>query len=109
MCSGVPDFRERVSLARKTGQIVGRGRRRWLVRVFLGRERETRKRRYHCPTVHGTICHAQMYFNKVLRERDLGRRLEEATITLDEVSLVSWPHSRRAVQFLTARPALSLR
>jgi hypothetical protein len=40
-------FREGVSLARKTGQIVRRGQRQWLVRVYLGRDRETRKRRYH--------------------------------------------------------------
>jgi len=44
-----------VSLARKTGQIVGRGRHRWLVRVFLGRDRETRRRRYLSRTVHSAV------------------------------------------------------
>jgi hypothetical protein len=59
-------------LARKTGQIVGRGRQRggWL-RVFLGRE--TRKGRYHSRIVRGPVRHAQTYLNKVLRDRDLGR------------------------------------
>ncbi len=71
-------------MARKTGQIVGRGRRRWLVRVFLGRDRETRRRRYLSRTVHGPVRHAQTYLNKVLRERDLGRRIEGVTITLNE-------------------------
>jgi integrase len=71
-------------LARKTGQIVGRGRHRWLVRVFLGRDRETRRRRYLSRTVHGPVRQAQAYLNKVLRERDLGRRVEGVTITLDE-------------------------
>jgi integrase len=71
-------------LARKTGQIVGRGRHRWLVRVFLGRDRETRKRRYHNRTVRGTVRHAQTYLNKVLRERDLGRQVESVQITLNE-------------------------
>ena len=71
-------------MARKTGQIVGRGRRRWLVRVFLGRDRETRRRRYLSRTVHGPVRQAQSYLNKVLRERDLGRRVEGAEITLDE-------------------------
>ena len=33
-------FREGVSLARKTGQIVRRGQRQWLVRVYLGRDRD---------------------------------------------------------------------
>ena len=46
-------------MARKTGQIVGRGRQRWLVRVFLGRDRETRRRRYHSRIVRGPVRHAQ--------------------------------------------------
>ena len=71
-------------MARKTGQIVGRGRHRWLVRVFLGRDRETRRRRYFSRTVHGPVRQAQTYLNKVLRERDLGRRVEGMTITLNE-------------------------
>lgn len=71
-------------MARKTGQIVGRGRRRWLVRVFLGRDRETRRRRYHNRTVHGTARRAQEYLTKMLRERDLGRGLEGSEITLNE-------------------------
>jgi integrase len=77
-------FREGFSLARKTGQIVGRGRHRWLVRVFLGRDRETRRRRYHNRTVHGPVRQAQSYLNKVLRERDLGRQVDGVTVTLDE-------------------------
>ena len=79
----MPDFREDI-LARKTGQIVGRGRHRWLVRVFLGRDRETRRRRYLSRTVHGPVRQAQSYLNKVLRERDLGRQVEGVTVTLDE-------------------------
>jgi integrase len=71
-------------LARKTGQIVGRGRHRWLVRVFLGRDRATRKRRYHSRTICGPVRHAQTYLNKVLRERDLGRQVDSAQITLNE-------------------------
>jgi benzoylformate decarboxylase len=71
-------------LARKTGQIVGRGRHRWLVRIFLGRDRETRKRRYHSRIVRGSVRRAQTYLNKVLRDRDLGRRVESVQITLNE-------------------------
>jgi hypothetical protein len=63
---------------------VGRGRSRWLVRVFLGRDRDTRKQRYHSRTVRGPVRHAQTYLNKVLRERDLGRRVEGVTISLNE-------------------------
>jgi integrase len=71
-------------LARKTGQIVGRGRQRWLVRVFLGRDRQTRKRRYHSRIVRGPVRHAQTYLNKVLRDRDPGRQLEGTPITLND-------------------------
>ena len=63
---------------------MGRGRRRWLVRVFLGRDRETRRRRYLSRTVHGPVRQAQTYLNKVLRERDLNRLVEGAEITLNE-------------------------
>jgi integrase len=71
-------------LARKTGQIVGRGRQRWLVRVFLGRDRASRKRRYHSRIVRGPVRHAQTYLNKVLRDRDLGRQIEGVDLTLNE-------------------------
>ena len=71
-------------LARKTGQIVGRGRSRWLVRVFLGHDRETPKRRYHSRIVRGPVRHAQHYLNKVLRERDLGRQVDGGDVTLNE-------------------------
>ncbi len=70
-------------MARKAGQIVGRGRHRWLVRVFLGRDRHTERRRYHNRTVHGPVRNAQEYLTKMLRERDLGRQVEGAQIPLD--------------------------
>jgi integrase len=71
-------------ISRRLGQIVARGRQRWLIRVFLGRDRETRKRRYHNRTVHGTARRAQEYLTKMLHERDLGRGLEGSQITLGE-------------------------
>ncbi len=71
-------------MARKTGQIVGRGPRRWLVRVFLGRDHQTRERRYLNRTIHGSARRAQEYLTKMLHERDLGRGLESAVITLNE-------------------------
>jgi hypothetical protein len=42
-------------MSRKTGQIIARGDCRWLVRVYLGRERETRKRTYHNRTIYGSL------------------------------------------------------
>jgi integrase len=71
-------------LPRRLGQIVSRGRQRWLVRVFLGRDRGSRTRRYHNRTVHGSARRAQEYLTKALRERDLGRGLEGSEITLNE-------------------------
>ncbi len=50
-------------MARKVGQILHRGDRRWLVRVYLGREASTRRRRYHNQTIHGGLRDAQQYLN----------------------------------------------
>ena len=71
-------------MARKVGQIIARGDRRWLIRVYLGRDHETNKRNYHNRTIHGSMREAQSYLTRKLRERDLGRDLEGAKITLNE-------------------------
>jgi len=64
-------------MARKVGQIIARGDRRWLIRVYLGRDRETNKHNYHNRTIHGPIREAQAYLTRKLRERDLGRDWKE--------------------------------
>jgi integrase len=71
-------------MARKVGQIIARGDRRWLIRVYLGRDHKTEKRNYHNRTIHGSMREAQAYLTRKLRERDLGRDLEGAKITLNE-------------------------
>jgi integrase len=71
-------------MARKIGQIIARGDQRWLIRVYLGRDHQTNKRNYHNRTIHGSMREAQAYLTKKLRERDLGRDLEGAKITLNE-------------------------
>jgi hypothetical protein len=71
-------------MARKVGQIISRGDCRWLIRVYLGRDHETNKRKYHNRTIHGPMREAQVYLTRRLRERDLGRDLEGAKITLNE-------------------------
>ena len=38
-------------MARKVGQIIARGDRRWLMRVYLGRHHEIKKRNYHNRTI----------------------------------------------------------
>jgi hypothetical protein len=42
-------------MARKIGQIVGRGPRTWLVRVYNGRNLETKKRNCLNQTIHGGL------------------------------------------------------
>jgi hypothetical protein len=42
-------------MARKVGQIIARGDRRWLIRVYPGRDHETKKRNYHNRTIHGSM------------------------------------------------------
>ena len=71
-------------MARKVGQIIARGDRRWLIRVYLGRDHDTNKRNYHNRTIHGSMREAQSYLTRKLRERDLGRDLQGAEITLNE-------------------------
>jgi integrase len=71
-------------MARKVGQIIARGDRRWLIRVYLGRDHETNERNYHNRTIHGPMREAQVYLTRKLRERDLGRDLEGSKITLNE-------------------------
>jgi|GEM_PF-4047324 len=38
-------------MSRKVGQIIARGEHRWLVRVYVGRDRETSKRKHHNRTI----------------------------------------------------------
>jgi len=71
-------------MARKVGQIIARGDHRWLIRVYLGRDHETKRRKYHNRTIHGPMREAQAYLTRKLRERDLGRDLEGAKITFNE-------------------------
>jgi integrase len=71
-------------MSRKVGQIIARGERRWLVRVYLGRDRETRKRTYHNRTIYGSLRYAQAYLTRRLHERDLSRGVEGLQCTVDE-------------------------
>jgi len=59
-------------MARKVGQIIARGDRRWLIRAYLGRDHERKKPNYHNRTIGGSMREAQAYLTKELRERDLG-------------------------------------
>jgi integrase len=66
------------------GQLIRRGERIWLVRVFLGRDSKTGKRHYANKTIRGTQKDAQKYLNAKLREIDLGTYMEPAKMCLTQ-------------------------
>ncbi len=70
-------------MTRKQGQIVARGDRRWLVRVYLGRDRQTRQRRYHNRTIRG-LGAVHLYLNARIRKREQGRDLKGTEIAVNE-------------------------
>ena len=65
------------------GQIVSKGAGAWMVRVFLGRD-ENGKRRYLSKTIHGNKKDAERFLAATLRDRDLGVRVAEAKVTVSE-------------------------
>ena len=65
------------------GQTIRRGRDKWLVRIFLGRDPATGKRRYHNQTIHGSKKDAERYSIAKHRERDQGTFVEPARMSLD--------------------------
>lgn len=65
------------------GQIISRGKRTWLVRIYLGRD-ENGKRKYLNKTIHGTKKEAQAWLSATLRDRDLGVAVRPAQQTLNE-------------------------
>ena len=73
------------------GQIVSRGPKKWLVRVYLGRD-GAGKRRYHNKTIHGTKKDAERYKTKVMRDRDTGELVELSRKPLGEY-LSEWLES----------------
>lgn len=67
---------------RRAGQLVPRGERTWLVRIFLGRD-SSDHRRYYNRTVHGTKKDAQAVLNSLLTDNDRGTLIEPSRETLD--------------------------
>lgn len=65
------------------GQIIARGTRTYLVRVYLGRDGNG-KRSYLNQTVRGSKKDAQTVLNKLLRDKDMGALIEPAKMVLDE-------------------------
>jgi integrase len=70
------------------GQIIKRGDKTWVVRIFQGRD-ENGKRRYINKTLHGTKKNADKYLTAKLRDKDLGINIEPASESLG-VYLDKW-------------------
>jgi integrase len=60
---------------------IRKGEGKWLVRVFLGRD-ENGRRRFHNKTIRGTKKDAERYRTKVERARDLGESIEPTRETV---------------------------
>lgn len=65
------------------GQIIKRGERTWLVRIFLGRDANG-KQKFHHKTIHGTKRDADRYLVATRREMDLGVFVEPAAMPVNE-------------------------
>lgn len=68
---------------RRTGQIVSKGKDKWLVRVFRGRDADGKKI-YHSKLISGNKTVAQKYLTAKQREHDIGGFVESSRQTLDE-------------------------
>jgi integrase len=71
-------------MVRKVGQIIRRGSSTWLVRIYVGRDPETRRRKYVGKFIHGGLRSAQAQLNRMLAERDLGRNIRSSRQTVGQ-------------------------
>lgn len=71
-------------MSRSAGQIIKKGPRVWLVRIYLGEDPTTGRRKYHNKTIRGSKKEAQSYLTGALRDKDLGRFAEPTRMTLNE-------------------------
>jgi integrase len=71
-------------MVRKTGQIIRRGSSTWLVRIYVGRDPETRRRKYIGKFIHSGLRSAQAHLNRMLAERDLGRNIRSSRQTVGQ-------------------------
>ena len=71
-------------MSRRTGQIKKRGDGRYLVRIFLGRDPDTGKRKYQSRTVRGTKRDAERYRAKVAAQLDQGVLIGSGRVTVGE-------------------------
>jgi integrase len=92
-------MRQKMVVAEMAGQIVKRGERSFLVRVFLGRD-SSGKRKYHNETIKGSKKDAERALTALLRKRDMGSMMIEPTRLNLQEYLEYWLEA-------AARPRLS--
>jgi integrase len=66
------------------GNIVKKGDRKWLVRIFLGRDAQTGKKRLLNKVINGTKKDAEKFCREQLLDRDRGTLLEPSNLTINE-------------------------
>ena len=69
-------------MARKAGQIIRRGDRKFLIRIYLGLDANG-KRKYHNQTIHGTKKEAQQALTDLLLKQDKGQLAGPVVTTLN--------------------------
>jgi integrase len=90
---------EKKPKTRPAGQIIKRGEKKYLIRIFLGRDDATGKRTWYNKTLHGTQTDAQKWLTMALRRRDMGEPIEDT-----ERSLSVWLDEWLKVKTKTVRP-----
>jgi integrase len=85
--------------ARPAGQVIKRGEKKYLVRIFLGRDKETGARSWYNKTFHGTETDAKKWLTMALRRRDMGEPIEDTGR-----SLSSWLDEWLKMKAKTVRP-----
>ena len=70
------------------GQLIKRGDRKWLVRIYLGRGPDG-KRKYFSKTIHGSKKEAQRFLNEKLLARDRRQLVRPSRDTVQQY-LLDW-------------------
>src|SRR5215471_9705164 len=81
------------------GQIIKRGEKKYLIRIFLGRDKETGARSWHNKTFHGTETDAKKWLTMALRRKDMNEPIEDS-----ERSMSAWLDEWLKMKAKTVRP-----
>jgi hypothetical protein len=79
-------------MARKTGQIIRRGPQMWMVRIYVGHDPETRKRKYIGKPINGGLRAAQAHLDHMLAE---ARPWTQHSLFTTNPGSISQPLARR--------------